>query len=172
MCGIEYCFSQRAAEEAIIFLCLACFHGDRTFLVYGEIFSFCLGSFPVISYGQDNILRISYYFYIFPLLSCLYKSRPLFSFVSKQCLASYTIRTKIVSELLKLFIARVVDFHFTVISLSVLTNYSTIPVLQYFIAALNLLLTTFLQCVHKKEHGGKDISHWAFARCNSAAWRA
>ena len=127
MCGIEYCFSQRAAEEAIIFLCLACFHGDRTFSVYGEIFSFCLGSFPVISYGQDNILRISYYFYIFPLLSCLYKSRPLFSFVSKQCLASYTIRTKIVSELLKLFIARVVYFHsrcFQKLSLNVLTNYS------------------------------------------------
>ena len=100
MCGIDYCFSQRAAEKAMLFLCLACFHEERTFSMYGENFSFCLGCFPVISYGQDNMLRISYYFYIFPLLSCLYKSRPLFSFVSKQCLASYTIRTKIVSELL------------------------------------------------------------------------
>ena len=121
MCGIEYCFSRRAAEEAIIFLCLACFHEERTFSMYGEIFSFCLGCFPVISYGQDNMLRISDYFYIFPLLSCFYKSRPLFSFVSKQCLARCTIRTTIVSELLKLFIARVV--YLTVLSLNVLTDY-------------------------------------------------
>ena len=142
MCGIEYCFSRRAAEEAIIFLCLACFHEERTFSMYGEIFSFCLGCFPVISYGQDNMLRISDYFYIFPLLSCFYKSRPLFSFVSKQCLASCTIRTTIVSELLKLFIARVVYFSFN--GAFIERAYK----LQYFIAtALNFLVTTFLQCV-------------------------
>ena len=172
MCGIDYCFSQRAAEEAMLFLCLACFHGDRTFLVYGENFSFCLGCFPVISYGQDNILRISYYFYIFPLLSCLYKSRPLFSLVF-QTVSSWLYYThEDCVWTVKAIYSTCCLLSFTVLSETFIERAHKLVDLQYFIAAALNFLTTTLQCVHKKEHGGKDISHWAFARCNSAAWRA
>ena len=76
MCGIDYCFSQRAAEEAIIFLCLACFHGDRTFLVYGEIFSFSLSLPPFFVfflscsfYNQCFFGVLSFYWLVFRCIS-------------------------------------------------------------------------------------------------------
>ena len=76
MCGIEYCFSQRAAEEAIIFLCLACFHGDRTFSVYGDIFSFSLSLPPFLFfflscsfYNQCFFGVLSFYWLVFRCIS-------------------------------------------------------------------------------------------------------